>query len=334
MKRTLSILLAFLLCLGILPTGAKAAKEPAALNLGETQTLDFVEFTLTKADLYNKIKVGSWYIEAPEGKKYLMVSGPIKNTFNSNYSLDGVTGEIKIDDKYSFQLNVRCVEGTSFNIALDPFAKGTLYLYAEVPEELSSTFTSAAVRFGFNENLAAKPKDLESADYSYEILVSMAEDAQNPIDTHAFSPVKYKLKDTVKGTSLKITFTKKITGNKAKFKYKNGWTMNYSAASGRKYVGLSGTVTNTSKSELQPRVTGYVLIGGIKYSLETSTVNDYKLAAKGKDTIFVYAEIPNSVLKKNSSAKIYFGYDDGFTNGYDAEVEDCQYTYVYTVKFK
>lgn len=334
MKKTISLLLVLLLVFGFLPAGARAADEAkTTLNLGETQAFDFVNFTLEKAELYKKIKIGTYYWSATEGKQCLFLSGSIENTHTSSYSLQNITGDFLIDDTYSFSLNAVIVEGTSMKSVADPFAKGTLYLFAELPDELAAKMTSAVVRFGFNDNFETKPEKLSDAKYSYQLTVSKEEGAAIPIDLHEFAPVKYKLKDTLKAESLKLTFSKSVVAKKVKMNISKNSFYYEEAGSGQKIVGLTGTVSNTGKAELQPEVAGYVLIDGVKYSMETRLIN-YKLPSKGKSMILLYAQIPNSVLKNNSSAEIYFGFDDSFTNGYGSEPEDCQFAYFCTVKLK
>ncbi len=336
MKKTLSLLLALLLFLGTLPIGAQAADAANSIDLGVTQTLGFVEFSVKKAELYKKIKLGSYFREASEGKKYLYLSGSIKNTFNSSYSANYIIGEFVINEKYTFALNVDCAQGNSYSDELDPFAKGTLYLYCEIPDELAAEVTSAVVRFGFNENFATRPQSLSKANYSYEITLSTDENAPNRLTIRTFSPTKYKLKTTLKGKSLKITLSKKAVKKTVKIKYKyKRWTFNreYGGESGKTVIALIGKVSNTGSSELDLRIPGYVMVGKNKYKLECSSVENWSnLPAKTKDSLIIYAEVPNSVVKKNSTAKIYFGFDDKFNSSYDAEVEDCKYNYVYTVK--
>ena len=349
MKRMISIILAVLLFFGLLPVGARAegdetaaaeetaapAAEEAPAYLVEPQTLGFVEFSLSKADLYRKIKVSNYYYEATEGKQFLFLSGQIRNTFNSSYSLGKIAGECLVDDTYSFSLNALMAEGGSLKTTVDPFGNGTFYLFAELPDELAESMTSAVIRFGFNENFEPKPEKASDGKYSYEITVSRDEGAEHPIDLHEFSPVKYKLKTELKAKSVKLTFTKKIASNKAKIDSGRGYPYQYQAAKGTKYIGLAGTISNTGKTELEPNISGYVLVDGVKYRMDLYSLGSgYNIPPKGKIPVFLHAEIPNSALKNQTSVKIYFGFDDELTNGYNSVPEDCQYAYVYTLKLE
>ena len=332
MKRTISIFLAVLLFFGLLPVGARAeGAEPTALAFGEAQTLDFIEFTFTKADLYNKIYYSNWYMSATKGKQYISVSGPVRNTSDHYQELGKIIGEVVIDDTYTFSMSRFFVEADSYKSVMDPLSEGTLYLYAEIPDELAESFTSASFRFGFNENLEEKPEKLENAEYIYQIDASKGEDSSVAIDLHKFSPVKYKLKDELKAESLKLTFNKKVAKKKVSMSDGRDYPWTYEAESGRKYIGLLGTVSNTGKGTIQPRISGYVQVGDLKYTLDTNAY-DYRLGPKCKTMVFVGAEVPDSVLKKADSVKICFGFSDGFTNYYDSLPEDCQYAYVYTLK--
>ena len=334
MKRTISIFLAALLFFGLLPVGAHAeGAEPTALVFGEAQTLDFIEFTMTKADLYGKLFYGTWYTQAPQGKQYIAISGPARNTSDRYMELGKIIGEVVIDDTYTFSMSRFFAESGSYKNTMEPLSEGTLYLYAEIPDELAESLTSASFRFGFNENLEEKPEKLEEAKYTYKADVSKGEDSPVSIDLHKFSPVKYKLKDELKAKSVKLTFTKKVAKKEVKLNYAKNNYYYYEAKSDCKMVGLQGTLTNTGKTPLEINLAGYLLIGDLRYEMNLGYAGNYRISPKEKTNVLLYVNVPESVLKKADSAKVYFGFNDELANGYGFEPEDCQYSYVYTLKF-
>ena len=147
------------------------------LNIGDSITLDFVDFTVEGASWSDVIKPTDTsgvysYMPDKDDESYFWLYGRMKNTSGNAYSVEDIVSEIIFDDKYTY---------TSFLIADDggddfygdyvkPLSSVKYYIYVSAPDEIREIYSTAEVKFGFEDNFGGSYyDDFEDCDYLYTV---------------------------------------------------------------------------------------------------------------------------------------------------------------------
>ena len=77
------------------------------------------------------------------------------------------------DDKYTYNGNMRNIEGGNAR-AIGPLESRTIFLYAEVPNELLDSYQTVKIQFGFDKDFAEDGmwKELGEYEYLYQLSAS------------------------------------------------------------------------------------------------------------------------------------------------------------------
>lgn len=152
------------------------------ISFGETQTLDFVEFTIDGASSGDEIKPANpqnvyTYESDLDGEKYIYIYGTIKNISGDQFEFaDNMYAKMTFDDKYNYRASIIADEDGSFSYIyayLDPLKSERFYIIASVPDEMENQYSKVNVKFGFAENFDGEYNIQEDeCDYLYSITVT------------------------------------------------------------------------------------------------------------------------------------------------------------------
>lgn len=147
------------------------------LNFGDTISTDFVEMTIQKAEtaqeLYPTDTSGSYnYKPDQDGETYFYVLGTIKNTSGDSYDVEDMRIVMTFDGKYNYSGYIAADDGGNdfYGSYVKPFGSVKYYMYASIPDELISTYSTCVVKFAFHENFEHDRKsDFSVYEHCYEI---------------------------------------------------------------------------------------------------------------------------------------------------------------------
>lgn len=125
--------------------------EPKPLSFGKEITTDFVELRFDELQVRNELEErynGRGYSYATDpGMNIVCFVGTIKNTSKEEYNVQ-LTGEMDID---GYKYEIKDWELCS-GLGVSPLSEVPIYLFAEVPPELATSFKECTLTFGFAEN--------------------------------------------------------------------------------------------------------------------------------------------------------------------------------------
>ena len=141
--------------------GTEEAAAAETLAIGDAIDLDFVQITVEDAGVKDSLQVSSnasgikiTSCPAPvTGKQYVYVQGKLKNLATSAVRPQ-IVGTVEIDG-YSYELksDLTHADATPTSKA-EPLDEVTYTLYASVPSELTGSFQTCTVRFGFDDGFS------------------------------------------------------------------------------------------------------------------------------------------------------------------------------------
>lgn len=146
---------------------AGAASEEAApaeaetLAVGDAVELDFVQMTVDDIGVKDSLQItsnasGIKITSGPapvEGKQYVYVQGKLKSLATSTVQ-PKIVGTVEIDGySYNLKCDLAHADATP-TFRADPLDELTYTLYASVPTELTGSFQTCTVRFGFDGDFA------------------------------------------------------------------------------------------------------------------------------------------------------------------------------------
>lgn len=154
--------------------------EFEAVNYGDKISLDFVEMSIDTASISEEIyptDTSGVYSYKPDqdGEQYFYLSGTIKNTGGSAYSVEDMEIEFVFDDKYTYSGYLIADDGGNdfFGDYVKPFGSVKYYIYSSIPDELISTYSICNIKFAFNDNFdGGYSIEFENSDYLYQITIS------------------------------------------------------------------------------------------------------------------------------------------------------------------
>lgn len=158
-----------------------AEKKLHTLEWGEEITLDFMSFSLEDVkvyrSLYQLIEDYQWTMSTVKGKKYLVISGTVKNPDNNQRWLSNTRAEVVLDEKDTYKADVFVMQkGDTYygNSLLDKNVTGKLVFAVEIPEDVAGSFTTAKLRFNLYNYMAGSPsKDFEG-DFFFQLNIDEA----------------------------------------------------------------------------------------------------------------------------------------------------------------
>ena len=152
------------------PTEAPAAAA-GVVNFGDVIENESIIMSIETAEIKKELKYqhsssfsSSMFIE--EGKQAFCLMGNIENIGGNEIDEWAFSGTLVIDDKYNYDLRMWCPSD------LEPLVETPYFLYAEIPEKLVDSYTTATFTFGFNNDFEITFGETEDLDNLFTITVS------------------------------------------------------------------------------------------------------------------------------------------------------------------
>lgn len=162
---------------------AKAKKKKLhTLDWGEEITLDFMTFTLDDVKVVRsqqqviKDYPSNYMYSTVAGKKYLIVTGTVKNLDDNTRLLSNLRAEVILDKENTYKANVFAYKKgeTYLNSGLNGNYAGNLVISAEIPEDAADSFATAQVNLNLNNYLAGAPNKDYEGDFFFSLNIGKA----------------------------------------------------------------------------------------------------------------------------------------------------------------
>lgn len=152
----------------------ETSAEATAYVLGESIIAEGIEMTFSESGFSDDIRVSSKSSgiiitsgPSPESdKQFFYLKGTLKNTGKEEV-FPAIGGYVTLDDyKYDIRIDLIHEDGTPCS-TIEPLDSVIVLIYAHIPIELTESFNSGRMTFGFNDNF--EDVDITKADYLYSI---------------------------------------------------------------------------------------------------------------------------------------------------------------------
>lgn len=196
MKKYITLMLALLMVLSLCACGQQAApsqtpadapdasnvintmpstEPPAAaasvVNFGDVIENESIVMTIETAEIKEELKYQqtssfstSRYIE--EGKQAFCLMGTIENISGNEIDDWAFKGKLVVDEKYNYDVSMWCPSD------LEPLAEVPFFLFAEIPDKLVDSYSTATFTFGFNNDFESVFGEVEELENLFTITVS------------------------------------------------------------------------------------------------------------------------------------------------------------------
>ena len=152
--------------------------EATAYVLGESIIAENIEMQLTEKGFSDDIRVtvqrdsGLTITSGPspeDGKQFFYLKGTLKNT-GTQAVRPAIGGTLKLDG-YEYDIRIDTIsKNGNISPTIEPLDSVILLIYVPVPIELTESFSTGEMVFGFNDNF--EDVDIANADYLYSIDVT------------------------------------------------------------------------------------------------------------------------------------------------------------------
>lgn len=149
------------------------------VNFGETIELDFATLTIGEIQT-GDIRVGSgvtYVVSADaEGNTLYWLPVDVKNLNGEEFKITGNYNYCKFifDNKYTYTGRFVNVEGGNAK-AISPLETRTVYMHAEIPNEVIDSYQTVEIQFAFNEDFSEDGftnQELSEYKYKYHLIAS------------------------------------------------------------------------------------------------------------------------------------------------------------------
>lgn len=152
------------------PTDAPKASA-IAVNFGDVIENENLLMTIETAEIkeelkYQKSSNFSTSLHIDEGKQAFCLIGTIENIGGNEINEWAFAGKLVVDDKYNYDVRMWCPND------LEPLTEGPFYLYAEIPDKLVDSYSTATFTFGFNNDFESGFGDVEDLENLFTITVT------------------------------------------------------------------------------------------------------------------------------------------------------------------
>lgn len=160
MKKTLSLIMALVMCLSLCACGTKNNSEPSALTvfeIGTAASTDQCEITVSSCNFEEQWRFSDTVVHY-EDKCFIVIKFFVRNVGKTNLNLGDVNPVVNYNDGYEFKADFFEYKGNSYSSAflysntgsLEPLSEGKLMTAAIiVPKEVAEN-TSASLLINFS----------------------------------------------------------------------------------------------------------------------------------------------------------------------------------------
>lgn len=158
-------------------TNEDGSSDFQAMKIGDKIKLDFVDMTLDKLSVAEEIFPADTsgfysYYENISGEKYIYLKGKIQNISGNGYSVKDMVSEVVFDNKYTYTCYVIANDGGNdfYSDYVNSMTGVTYYIYASVPDEVISNYSSCTFFFGFEDKFNGSYYDsFSKCPYLYQL---------------------------------------------------------------------------------------------------------------------------------------------------------------------
>lgn len=288
MKKIIALLLAMIMCLGLMACGNpgeqkdqdSSATESAdddtlesgqavnSISLGDSIQNDKFTMTFESMDIlpeysYRTSEYSSTALYVETGYKLLLISGHFENTStapisDSSFAINAtVNGEYKVG---GFDVRLNFIRDKYFEI--DPYTDFDYVLYINIPEKLADIFESAEFTIGFNDDMSTPEYIVDSdgteavqTDNTYSLTVglgtadaSAASEGKSPAEESKNNVIE--IGDTISSEDFDFTLNNVELTYELKPANTSNFYTSYEAPDGKVYIHVDGTYYNKSKRDI------------------------------------------------------------------------------------
>lgn len=274
-------------------------------------------------------------IKAGEGNVLLIVSGTIRNTGAAQAFLNGnAFAEFVLDGGSTYGGKVTLVHtgsgSASTKAELAPLMEAQLYVTAELPQEAADAMNGCDVIVAFHpEGFSVNRTGSSMSDVGtrYRLSLSREAGAANPITEERFEPIEYQLGEQISTETIELNFSEIVLMKQMRLKVNRKWYSTSDAPDGTHNLCLAGTMMSKAKSPLTwTKFSGSVEIDGYTYELEKWVIEGHKLPPMFETKVFLYANVPDSLLENFENCCFKFAFNEEMTNLW-WDYEECDYAY-------
>lgn len=320
--------------------GKPVEYDSLVFTFTDVKIADHVFLTYGKEEKDNTVNVFR-PVKAADGNKLVILSGTVKNNGNKELFFRGnVFINVIIDGDVQYSGNITVIKTTANSastlFSLEPLNETEMYITAEVPASVADGLKTCDFIIGFHKDGLDTNRvgtSAQDAVFTYKLSASADENAAIRIAADTFEPEIYHLGDTLSSDTVELSFTKIVKMTKMKVKYK-GKTYLYAgdASKGTHNLCLVGTLMQKAKYPLGwIRFKGDVIIDGYTYETKTWVLGQSgnKLQPMTKVQVYLFANIPDTLLNDFKECVFRFAYNEEFTSLW-YEYEECDHAYTLT----
>ena len=156
------------------------AIEFETVHFGDSIITDFVEMTVESMDTSQELKPTDTssvysYMSDQDGETYFYVTGTMKNTSGDSYSVEDMNIQMTFDGKYNYTGYIAADDGGNdfYGDYVKPFGSVKYYMYASIPDELISSYSTCVIKFAFHDNFMHDINtDFSTYEHCYTIAVT------------------------------------------------------------------------------------------------------------------------------------------------------------------
>ena len=313
--------------------------EPRQIVLGETVTLDFLEFTIGRAAwLYDILPPDTStplfrYLPGTEGERRLVLFGEIRNLTGETLEVQNLASEFLFNNTYAYAGRTVGMLENMVGAAESSVAAGEtreVAIYASIPDALAEAVGGAVVHIGFDEGFSQDFGAMIDIVQHHYYIVLRAEDIEEmappPPEPVSISFGERVVLDFVEFTIARFEWAEEILPPDTSGTYRY-----FPAQEGARYLVLYGSVMNISNQSFQVDhlLSEFVINDELLYHGQTNGVSEDgrgftgSTAAPGETReIVLFVSVPAEVADGFSSGLVTLGFDDGFGNELRVNIMD------------
>ncbi|MBE5801671.1 MAG: hypothetical protein E7319_05215 [Clostridiales bacterium] len=153
------------------------AESRASLNAypvakGEQINLGFVSMSVDSSVVLRKLQGSSGsgiFMQPVKGNKLFVAKGTMSNLGGSEINIWNIKAEITLDDAYTYSARCYVEVGGDLQTELSAQNTGEINIFAEIPDAIAESYTTAKVYFAFNDRFASSPMTISDGDFIFEV---------------------------------------------------------------------------------------------------------------------------------------------------------------------